>query len=129
MKNHTTYETARALKEAGFPQPEPEFGQVWYDNDGYAFICLDDGYMVSSPGTVFCPGDLGDMFYAATVTDILREIELYFQRMPGYSVEISLTPLIGEFVCRVFEDLPFDGMKPIQCFDVNPAEACASAYL
>lgn len=30
MKNVVTFEAARALKEAGFPQPEPEAGQAWY---------------------------------------------------------------------------------------------------
>ena len=30
MKNLVSFETAKALKAAGFPQPEPEFGQFWY---------------------------------------------------------------------------------------------------
>ena len=30
MKNTVSFETARRLKEAGFPQPEPEAGQFWY---------------------------------------------------------------------------------------------------
>ena len=28
--NIVTFETARKLKEVGFPQPEPAFGQFWY---------------------------------------------------------------------------------------------------
>lgn len=28
--SHTTYATAWALKHAKMPQPEPEFGQIWY---------------------------------------------------------------------------------------------------
>lgn len=31
MNNIVTRETAQRLKNAGFPQPEPEVGQFWYD--------------------------------------------------------------------------------------------------
>jgi hypothetical protein len=31
MNNFVTYETALRLRAAGFPQPKPEAGQVWYD--------------------------------------------------------------------------------------------------
>lgn len=30
--NIVSFETAKKLKAAGFPQPEPEFGQVWYSD-------------------------------------------------------------------------------------------------
>lgn len=30
------FETARALKEAGFPQPKFQFGQIWYNSSGGA---------------------------------------------------------------------------------------------
>jgi hypothetical protein len=30
MKNVVSFETAKRLKNAGFPQPNYEFGQVWY---------------------------------------------------------------------------------------------------
>jgi len=33
------YELAKQLKEAGFPQPEPKFGQVWYAD-------YDNGHML-----------------------------------------------------------------------------------
>ena len=29
MTTHTTFETSRLLAENGFPQPTPEFGQMW----------------------------------------------------------------------------------------------------
>jgi len=31
MNNFVTYETALRLRAAGFPQPEPKAGQMWYD--------------------------------------------------------------------------------------------------
>ncbi len=31
MDNVVTLETAKRLKQAGFPQPEPKVGQFWYD--------------------------------------------------------------------------------------------------
>jgi hypothetical protein len=31
MSNFVTYETALRLRAAGFPQPEPKAGQMWYD--------------------------------------------------------------------------------------------------
>ena len=30
MRNTISFETALALKEAGFPQPQPDVGQFWY---------------------------------------------------------------------------------------------------
>lgn len=33
MTTHTTFETSRLLAETGFPQPTPEFGQVWVEED------------------------------------------------------------------------------------------------
>lgn len=34
MKDIISFETAKALKEAGFPQPEFETGQFWYNDLG-----------------------------------------------------------------------------------------------
>lgn len=31
MQNVVSFEVAKALKDAGFEQPEPEVGQFWYD--------------------------------------------------------------------------------------------------
>ena len=30
MQNHVTAETARRLRDAGFPQPDTQFGQLYY---------------------------------------------------------------------------------------------------
>jgi len=40
MKNYVNFETASRLKAAGFPQPEPEFGQVWYAPGGTVIIIV-----------------------------------------------------------------------------------------
>lgn len=40
MKDICTFETAVKLKEAGFPQPDPEVGQVWY-NDLYPLMIIE----------------------------------------------------------------------------------------
>ena len=34
MKHIVSFETAKALKEAGYPQPEFETGQIWYNSFG-----------------------------------------------------------------------------------------------
>jgi len=50
MKNYVTFETAQRLKEAGFPQPEPEFGQVWYEKNANAYVLggIKDGELNGS---------------------------------------------------------------------------------
>lgn len=81
MKNVVSFETAVRLKEAGFPQPQPEFGQVWYLGEGASFIV----YMVNEHGYVF--GMYGDglkavigrlpkeLIFAPTATDILEQLQ------------------------------------------------------
>ena len=83
MKNIVTFETAKRLKEAGFPQPMPEAGQVWYANDvnmrvsivhvgGRAVNHVNQGYMLiyNTPIREFKT----DCVFAPTATDILREM-------------------------------------------------------
>lgn len=36
--NHVTFETARKLKDAGFPQPAMEWGQCWYSVNGHEIL-------------------------------------------------------------------------------------------
>lgn len=36
-----TFETAKRLKDAGFPQPAPAFGQFWYDDRGVLFFVVE----------------------------------------------------------------------------------------
>jgi hypothetical protein len=84
MKNVVTFETAKRLKDAGFPQPEPKAGQGWYDPDFGLFLCgkrclvynrqrnifyLDTGHTLNKQITLF-----QECVFAPTATDILRQI-------------------------------------------------------
>lgn len=40
MKNIVSFETAKRLRSAGFPQPKPEAGQFWFDPYGDLYIAL-----------------------------------------------------------------------------------------
>lgn len=81
MKNVVSFETAKALKAAGFPQPEPEVGQFWYNDEGNFFIvCYRNGI-----GVAFAFSDLEsklvgisfrgykDLFFAPTSADLLGD--------------------------------------------------------
>ncbi len=127
MKNTVTFETAQRLKNAGFPQPMPEAGQVWYANDvnmrvsivhvsGRAVNHVNQGYMLiyNTPIREFKT----DCVFAPTATDILAQ-------MPdGY----SLVKFSGNlFVCTN------DQLRIVAEFKYvlsdNPAEAAALAWL
>ena len=80
---HVTFDTAKRLKEAGFPQMEPEFGQVWYDTNEMPCLIFE-GDSMKNVWTA-CPGrDYGQRVhvgtlkrnytFAPTATDILREL-------------------------------------------------------
>lgn len=136
----TTFETAKRLKEAGFPQPDFSTGQLWYNASGaLSFIGKKE---IAHNGQVFffCTSvvtarteqmiPINDgAFFAPTATDILREIHGNFAKMRGYSVTIELSTTDDGFQVDVFEDLPFDAMKPVWEIHENPAEAAASAWL
>ena len=123
MKNHVNYETSVRLKEAGFPQPEPEFGQVWWlDDDNPSPLVIT---FVYSTGQVdFCleggPTNMGhhlfpNMVFAPTAADILRELGFRFYL------------IYDETASKWFLN------KPDSEFDIwdadNPAEAAAQAFL
>lgn len=91
MKNVVSFETAKRLKEAGFPQPEPEVGQFWYrkhpslaitlefaqsvepdENGGSRFYTLWVG--TEDTGGKFYDCKKHDLIFAPTSTDILREL-------------------------------------------------------
>lgn len=85
--NHVTFETAKALKDAGFRQPEPEVGQFWYSGSGVVNVCRyiwrsTRGFFSTPPrfvglgyhdpllGTL----SISESFFAPTATDILEVI-------------------------------------------------------
>jgi hypothetical protein len=120
MNNTVTFETAKRLKEAAFPQPEQIlFGQHYYDDEGRLGIVISDnddylavkfwGALSTYVSTEF---DLSGCFFAPTATDILREL--------GKDYELSFFEE-SWFVCE-------DSFAPCTEHD-NPAEACALAWL
>ena len=144
MKNVTTHETSAALKAAGFPQPEPEAGQVWYLDAGDAvfinginargeIICAAPSLINIEGHFVFNPDACESMPFAPTAADILRElfVAVNSMRAEGYAVGIDIDFWITEnqWVCQISEDLPFDVMPTILGTGETLAEACAAAWL
>lgn len=125
MNNVTTPETSARLKAAGFPQPEYEKGQFWYDEDGNLFLVFGfkngeiSGTYLQRSG-YFGGGaiDKGDCF-APTATDILRELDFEFN--------LWFSPQKGEYF--ISKDIGhFCGPENIASH-ANSAEAAAPAYL
>lgn len=97
-----SFEKAKALKIANFPQPLPGFGQVWYDLDGQAVILskviiIDKSY--SNIKKVVCQSEeashlkydydlflSGEVIFAPTETDIFNWVKALCQekRDPGF---------------------------------------------
>ena len=103
--NFVTYETALRLKEAGFPQPEKERLQIWYNDKGVPSIILNI-FLARPDLCVFAP----------TADDILRELG------ENYTLCYSMSDNGKEWFC--------DNTKHEYEIhsDENPAEACALAW-
>lgn len=139
MTNTVTPETGSLLAAAGFPQPAPAPGQWW--NIGSEFVFVSESRIKYFTVVRYFPGarplvdeyfdlqDFAGLVYLPTVGDILRELHNHFAAMPGYSVEIRFSPTDAGFQVDVFEDLPFDAMKPIWEIHEHPAEAAALTWL
>lgn len=126
MKNNTTFETASALKQAGFPQPEPEPGQVWYDGTktpcivletetdefGDVFVNFWSGYERGCLVSIF----LEKMIFAHGPADILRELGCHYELSFG-----------DDFKWWASKD--FGARSEKNYIHDNPAEACALAWL
>ena len=77
---HATFDTAKRLKEAGFPQPSPEFGQVWWHPESETNAVLinsdrSDGrclFMDAEGFRLFMK--LEDLIFAPTDADILLQM-------------------------------------------------------
>jgi len=121
-----SFETAVKLKEAGFPQPEPKRGQIWwypddYNGDVYGVIITRN---TQCPECVHFDGEFGsdtlsrqefkDLAFAPTATDILVDL--------GYNFSLSVLS-DGNWFC----DNQADESDAWQ--HENPAEACALAWL
>ena len=132
-----SFETAKKLKDAGFPQPESGFPLIWYgisDFDGadgrrhetYGTVITMLGYMAMpyvvplsfSENVELGKGKYKELIFAPTATDILRVLWFLFDLKFGGN---------GKWlVCRT--NSLSDGPSPFHEHD-NPAEACAAAWL
>lgn len=130
--SHVTPATANRMKESGFPQPEPCFGQVWLRPNGKAVTITvvaknetefrliqahehDRGVLIDFPGR-----ELSDMTFAPDTADILFEL-------PGY--------LCGSYERHYFENFPVGYTffcrtpKGNVYSDFILSETCAAAWL
>jgi hypothetical protein len=120
-----SFETAKALAAAKFPQPGPSKLQAWYDERGepYVVVGTDGPFGVDvvflgerdyAPHVVDCA--LYDHIFAPTATDIMLELspdhELYY----SHSTEV--------WVCRCTHPASLSRSE-----HKIPAEACAAEQL
>ena len=115
MKDVVSFETAKRLKEAGFPQPEYEL----YFSDEF----MQDGYLDFDEFSGNCRYS-GD-FFAPSATDILPK--LYTGVTDGTEWSIVFRGKNWSCVKRQWTE---QGQSVFAWYDhENPAEACAAAYL
>lgn len=116
--SHVTFETARKLKDADFPQPEPMPGQVWYaDNSLKVFVSKVNAGSISGHSEYPC-ARIEDTItavdiFAPTATDIM-------QHLPGWYLSFEN----GIWICRLEED----EFVLAEFRSSNPAEAAAEAW-
>lgn len=109
MKNIVSFETAKRLKEAGFPQPEYIDAGFCYDHNGELTYIRECS---------FPPGGAYGLTFAPTATDILEHFEdctLYYDIRSG------------KFTCSTGSNS--DGIAWFSVSHENPAEAAALAFL
>ena len=119
-----TFETAKRLADAGFPQPLPQRGQVWFLEGGMPLVVTSKSdaidmhlcdYVVGGSMYIYRYLNDGEVF-AQTATDIL-------QHLPGWNlskIEDGWRAWFGIF--------PKKGYSPGVFTNENPAEAAAEAW-
>lgn len=125
MKTTVDFETAKELRDAGFPQPEPKFPQQWYliqDKDGRitnpelsVFFDDENPYFVTDNGKVIYLSDVIVMTYAPTALEIIEQ-------MPGRWIHRDSDGLwhVTWTVTQYYQD---------ERIDACPHEAAAMAYI
>ena len=119
MLDVVTFETAKRLKAAGFPQGGWHEGVALYSSTGEKFIIgkdVSNGFSIVNEWTVCSVETLeDDDFFAPSPTDILKELG------EDYSLRIVL------YFTRPCEWCCFIGQETWE--HEKPAEACAAAWL
>ena len=110
-----SFETAKALKAAGFPQPETvERGQHWYSCGFKSFTITDDFKTGIAPEKWFACYP----YFAPTAIDILKEI-------PGCHLVYRKEGEMWQ-VASMALDMHYGALEYSK--DANPHEAAAKAY-
>ena len=133
MNDVISFETARRLKEAGFPQPEPKFGQAWYSAERVGVVSKTLSTPEGMWAWLFAPDGSwafgraeNGVYFAPTATDILHEIHLFFPASAGgsyYWMMISPRQNLWEVAVKI------GSVRDVASFShQNPAEAAALAY-
>lgn len=114
MQDYTSFKLAVALRDAGFPQPDAEFGQVWYTDKGVKKVVKKDpigGHFVS------VAWQLAKWVYAPSAAAIFAELPFWFKiHYSAFEEKEIVCDGLTEH-CNVFE------------FDKSMAAALARAYI
>ena len=123
MNNVVSFETAKRLEAAGFPEVGWKEGIAIYSSTGDKYLIGEDignslnGWTVCSPESIE-----GTDIFAPSATDILNHLR------GNYRLSCSNSG----WWCDRIEELPdfADGFRIVECLNsANPAEACAAAWL
>lgn len=117
MKHIVSFETAKALKAAGYPQPEFETGQLWYNWNGGLFMTsplANRFFNLESGGIWFIVLDSNVCFYAPSATEIMEHERMDFCVCKCFGS--------GLWVCRVVDE-------SLAYIKENHAEAAAELWL
>ena len=128
MQDFVSRQTAIALREAGFPQPEPESGQTFFltHHDGpYIYMrkgCGDTLDLRSPRGFwAWKKPESSDLFFAPSAIDILKELG------ERYVLWYDNSPRVLKWCCAKMANTIDETTHPFM--HQNPAEAAAKAWL
>lgn len=117
MQHFCTFETAQRLADAGFPQPEPQGGQFWYETETKNIFTplvmrrkkQHSGFV----GLAFCEwrSDADGLIFAPGIADLLQALG------PGWALQKGEG---GSWRAYSWEH---------EFIDTEPAQALAGAWL
>ncbi len=130
MKNIVIFKTAKALDEVGYPQPEFETGQIWYDTSGNQIFIGPNGGL----------GDKADMLAHHRYVFLIKEGARKFQDPAEFCAFYA--PSATEIMEHIGNEHPgarlyfdgglwnaFDGWRNLSPNHKNPAEAAAQLFI